>query len=46
LAIATCWASSSEPSIAEAMSTLTFLFFLSLTVRACIQSWTLIKQKA
>jgi hypothetical protein len=44
LAIAACWASNSEPSIAETMSTLTFLFFLFLTIRACIQSWTLIKQ--
>jgi hypothetical protein len=45
LGIAICWASNSEPNIAEEMSTLTFLFFVVLSVKACIQSWTLIRQR-
>jgi len=43
--IAVCWASSSEPSIAEVMSALIFLFFLILSIKACIQSWALIRQQ-
>ena len=46
LGIAVCWASNSEPSIAEAMSTLTLLFFVILSIKACIQSWTLIRKRA
>jgi len=46
LGIAVCWASSSESSTAEAMSTLIFLFFLVFSIKACIQSWTLIRQRA
>lgn len=46
LAIVSCWASNSEPSIAEIMSAITFLFFVFLTIRACVQSWTLIKPNA
>jgi hypothetical protein len=44
LGIAVCWVSNSEPYIAEAMSTFLFLFFLILTIKACIQSWTLMRQ--
>ena len=44
LGIGVCWASNSEPSIVEGMSMLIFLFFVVLTIKACIQSWTLIRK--
>lgn len=45
LAIAACWVSNAEPSITEIMSVLTFLFFVIFSVKACVQSWALIRQK-
>lgn len=45
LAIAVCWISNAEPSITEIMSVLTFLFFVIFSVKACVQSWALIRQK-
>jgi len=46
LGVAVCWASSSDSSVVEAMSTLIFLFFLIFFIKACIQSWTLIRDRA
>lgn len=43
LAIAACWVSNTAPVLAEAMSTIIFLFFLFLTVSACMQSWKIVK---
>jgi hypothetical protein len=44
LGVAVCWVSDSEPSIAEAMSVLTFLFFLFFSVKTCIEAWALMRQ--
>jgi len=46
LGVAICWASNSSPVTAEAMSALAFLFFLTLSIKSCVQSWTLIKRRA
>lgn len=43
LAIAACWISNSAPVMAEAMSTIIFIFFLFLTVSVCVQSWKIVK---
>jgi hypothetical protein len=45
LGIAIGWASNSEPRITEVMSALTLLFFIVFAVKACIQSWTVIRQR-
>ena len=44
LGIGVCWISNSEPNITEIMSVLTFLFFVIFAVKACVQSWALIRQ--
>lgn len=44
LSVAACGALDSQPVAAEAMSAVISLFFLVFTVRACIRSWTLLRQ--
>ena len=46
LGIAVCWISGSEASMAEAMSMIIFLLFLVLSIKACIKSWTLTRQRS
>jgi hypothetical protein len=46
LGVAICWASDSHPSLTEAMSIIIFLFFAVFTIKACIQSWTVIRTKS
>jgi hypothetical protein len=45
LAIAACWVSKAEPVLTEIMSAVVFLYFLLMTLRVCVQSWTIIRKK-
>lgn len=45
MGLVVCWLTDSDAVAAEAMSVLLFLFFISLSLRSCGQSWALIRRR-